>query len=89
MVKKFNIFSCAASVACLCLFCQDAGADGRQPEATALAPDAGAGATIRLAATTKPRRKAKSKAKKEKKKGTKKKSKCPPYCGQTVDIGPL
>ncbi len=49
MVKKFYIVSCAALVACLCLFSQDAGATARQSEATALAPAASAGAPIRLA----------------------------------------
>ena len=49
MVKKFYIFSCAALVAILCLFPQDAGATARQSGTTALAPGAGAGATIRLA----------------------------------------
>ncbi len=49
MVKKFYIFSCAALVACLCLFPQDAGATARQSEATALAPGASAGTPIRLA----------------------------------------
>ncbi len=47
MVKKFYIVSCAALVACLCLFPQDAGATARLSEAAARAPGASAGATIR------------------------------------------
>jgi len=75
MVKKFYIFSCAALVACLCFFAQDAGATARQSDATALAPGASAGAPIRLAAqrdTVKKRKGAKIKAKKAKRKAKKK-----------------
>ena len=50
MVKKFNIVSCAALVASLSLFAQDAGATARHSEATALAPGASTSAPIRLAA---------------------------------------
>lgn len=50
MVKKFKIFSRAALAASFCLFAQGAGATALQSEADALAPAAGAGAMIRLAA---------------------------------------
>ncbi len=49
MIKKFYIVSCAALVACLCLFSQDAGATAQQSEAAARTLSADAGATIRLA----------------------------------------
>ena len=70
MVKKFYIVSCAALVACLCLFPQDAGATARPSEATTLAPGASAGATIRHAARrgTKKRKSATTKPKTTKKK---------------------
>ena len=73
MVKKFYIVSCAALVACLCLFPQDAGATARQSDATALAPGASAGAPIRLAAqrVKKKRKSTARKAEKAKKKATK------------------
>ena len=47
MVKKFYIVSCAALVACLCLFPQDAGAGGQQSRATARAHGAHASRMIR------------------------------------------
>ena len=64
MIKKFYIVSCAALVACLCLFSQGAGATARQSEATAVAPGASAGAPIQLAQGLTTKKKAKREAKK-------------------------
>ena len=90
MVKKFYIFSCAALVACLCFFAQDAGATARQSDATALAPDVSAGAPIRLAQrdTVKKRKGAKIKAKKAKRKAKKKARKTKkPKAAKTLGTG--
>ncbi len=73
MIKKFYIVSCAALVACLGLFPQDAGATARQSEATTLAPAASASANIQLAAqrVTKKRKSAANNVKKAKGKSKK------------------
>ena len=46
--KKFHAYSCAAFVACICLFAQDAGFAAVQSDAPALAPRTTIGAKIRL-----------------------------------------